>query len=67
LIEHEVNGVLLPRDATVEDWVIAIRGLLQDRARSKALGQEATKVRERFSPERLRHDFLEALRPLSHG
>ena len=67
LIEHEVNGVLLPRDATVEDWVMAIRGLLQDRARSKALGQEATKVRERFSPERLRHDFLEALRPLSHG
>jgi glycosyltransferase involved in cell wall biosynthesis len=67
LIEHNVNGVLLPGEASVEDWVMVIRGLLQDRLRCKALGQEATKVRERFSPERLRHDFLEALGPLSHG
>ena len=67
LIDHDVNGLLMPKDATCEDWIVAIKGLLQDRSRCKALGQEATKVRERFSPERLRHDFLEALRPLSHG
>ena len=67
LIDHDVNGVLMAKDASCEDWIVAIKGLLQDRSRCKALGQEATKVRERFSPERLRHDFLEALRPLSHG
>ena len=67
LIDHDVNGVLMAKDATCEDWIVVIKGLLQDRSRCKALGQEATKVRERFSPERLRHDFLEALRTLSHG
>ncbi len=67
LINHNVNGILLPDDATREDWISAIRGLLHDPSRCKALGRKATGVRTRFAPDRLRHDFLEALRPLSHG
>ena len=67
LIQHEVNGLLLPEDASSDDWAMAIRELLNDPRRCMALGREAIAVRERFSSERLRHDFLEALRPLSHG
>ena len=67
LIQHDVNGLLLPEDATSDDWVMATRELLNDPRRCMALGREAIAVRERFSSDRLRHDFLEALRPLSHG
>lgn len=67
LIEHGVNGVLLPADASTSDWVNAIDQLLVDASRRKRLAQAAMAVRARFAPERLRHDFLEALQPLSHG
>ena len=67
LIQHNVNGVLLPADASSDDWVKAIEALLHDPLRRRALGAAAMTVRQRFAPERVRHDFLEALRPLSHG
>ena len=67
LIEHNVNGVLLPQDASSDDWVTAIETLLHDPERRQALAAAAMTVRQRFAPERVRHDFLEALRPLSHG
>jgi len=67
LIEQGVNGVLMPREASTSDWVSAIDQLLGDAARRRRLAAAAMRVRERFAPERLRHDFLEALRPLSDG
>ena len=67
LIEHDVNGVLMPEDASSEDWVLAIEQLLLAPVRRRRLADEAMEVRQRFAPERLRHDFLEALRPLSDG
>lgn len=67
LIEQGVNGVLMPREASTSDWVSAIDQLLVDAARRRRLAAAAMRVRERFAPERLRHDFLEALRPLSDG
>jgi glycosyltransferase involved in cell wall biosynthesis len=67
LIEHGVNGVLMPREASTSDWVSAIDQLLVDAAHRRRLAAAAMLVRDRFAAERLRHDFLEALRPLSDG
>ena len=57
----------MPEDASSEDWVLAIEQLLLEPERRRRLAHEAMEVRQRFAPERLRHDFLEALRPLSDG
>ena len=59
--------MLMPEDASSEDWVLAIEQLLLEPERRLRLADEAMEVRQRFAPERLRHDFLEALRPLSDG
>ena len=67
LIRHGENGLLLPPQATSEAWVDAIETLLIDPDYRQRLGARAATVRERYAPERLRRDFLEALRPLRHG
>ena len=67
LIRHGENGLLLPPQATTEAWVDAIETLLIDPEYRRRLGARAATVRERYAPERLRRDFLEALRPLRHG
>ena len=67
LICHGENGLLLPPQATTEAWVDAIESLLIDPDYRQRLGARAATVRERYAPERLRRDFLEALRPLRHG
>ena len=67
LIRHGENGLLLPPQATTEAWVDAIETLLIDPDYRRRLGARAATVRERYAPERLRRDFLEALRPLRHG
>ena len=67
LICHGENGLLLPPQATTEAWVDAIETLLIDPDYRRRLGARAATVRERYAPERLRRDFLEALRPLRHG
>ena len=67
LIRHGENGLLLPPNAITEAWVDAIETLLIDSEYRRRLGTRAATVRERYAPERLRHDFLEALRPLRHG
>ena len=63
LIRHGENGLLLPPQATTEAWVDAIETLLIDPDYRRRLGARAATVRERYAPERLRRDFLEALRP----
>ena len=67
LIRHGENGLLLPPQATTDAWVDAIETLLVDSEYRRRLGARAATVRERYAPERLRRDFLEALRPLRHG
>ena len=67
LIRHGENGLLLPPQATTDAWVDAIETLLIDPDYRQRLGARAATVRERYAPERLRRDFLEALRPLRHG
>ena len=67
LIRHGENGLLLPPQATTDAWVDAIETLLIDPDYRRRLGARAATVRERYAPERLRRDFLEALRPLRHG
>ena len=61
------NGLLLPMEATTNDWVEAISSLLEDPDRRQRLGERARLVRERYAEERLRRDCLEALRQLCHG
>ena len=67
LIRHGENGLLLPPQATTEAWVDAIETLLIDPDYRRRLGARAATVQERYAPERLRRDFLEALRLLRHG
>ena len=67
LIRHGENGLLLPAEATVDDWVEAISGLLQDPDRRLQMGQRALLVREQYAEQRLRRDCLEAMRRLCHG
>ncbi len=67
LIRHGENGVLLPPHASTDAWVDAIEALLIDSDYRRRLGARAATVRERYAPQRLRRDFLEALRPLRHG
>lgn len=67
LICHGENGLLMPPEATTQDWVEAIAGLLKDPDRRRSLGQWATAVRERYAAEPLRRSCLEALRRLRSG
>ena len=67
LIQHGENGLLLPADATVDDWVEAISGLLEDPGRRLRMGERALLVREQYAEQRLRRDCLEAMRRLCHG
>ena len=67
LICHGDNGLLLPMEATTNDWVEAISSLLEDPDRRQRLGERARLVRARYAEERLRRDCLEALRQLCHG
>ena len=62
LIRDGENGLLLPPQATTDAWVDAIETLLMDPEYRSRLGARAATVRERYSSERLRRDFLEALR-----
>jgi glycosyltransferase involved in cell wall biosynthesis len=61
------NGLLLPPQATTVAWMDAIETLLMDPECRRRLGARATTVRQRYAAERLRRDFLEALRPPRHG
>ena len=67
LICHGENGLLLPPQATTDEWVDAIAALLADPDRRHFLGQRALAVRERFAASSLRRDCLDALRGLCHG
>ncbi|KZR85049.1 Protein Glycosylation J [Synechococcus sp. MIT S9509] len=67
LIRHGENGLLLPADATFDDWVEAISGLLEDPGRRLWMGERALLVREQYAEQRLRRDCLEAMRRLCHG
>ena len=67
LIDHEQNGLLLSPQASTKHWIEAIESLLLDPDRRRAMGERATAVRDRYAPERLRRDCLEALRRLRHG
>ncbi len=67
LISHGENGLLLPVEATAEDWVDAISGLLRDPDRRRWMGEKALRVREQYGEQRLRRDCLEAMRRLCHG
>ena len=67
LISHGENGLLLPVEATAEDWVDAISGLLRDPDRRRWMGEKALLVREQYGEQRLRRDCLEAMRRLCHG
>ena len=67
LIRHGENGLLLPPQATTDAWVDAIETLLINQEYRRRLGARAAMVRERYAPERLRRDFLEALRPSRYG
>ena len=62
LIRDGENGLLLPPQATTDAWVDAIETLLMDPEYRARLGARAATVQERYGPERLRRDFLEALR-----
>ena len=67
LIRDGENGLLLPPQATTDAWVDAIETLLMDPEYRCRLGARAATVRQRYAAERLRRDFLEALRPPRHG
>ena len=67
LIRDGENGLLLSPQATTDEWVKAIEALLIDPDWRRRLGARAAMVREIYAPERLRRDFLEALRQLLHG
>ena len=67
LIRHGDNGLLLPVEATTDDWVEEISGLLMDPDRRRRMGERALLVREHYAEERLRRDCLEAMRGLCHG
>ena len=67
LIRHGDNGLLVHPRAATREWVDAIEALLADPDQRRLLSSRAAEVRERYAPERLRRDFLEALRPLRHG
>ena len=67
LIRHGENGLLLPVEATTDDWAGAISGLLEDPDRRRWMGERAMLVREHYAEQRLRRDCLEAMRRLCHG
>lgn len=67
LITDHVNGLLLPPEASTEQWVSVLAALLEDHPRRRRLGMAAQAVRRRFDPERLRCDFLEALSRIHDG
>lgn len=67
LIRHGENGLLLPVEATADDWVEAISGLLENPDRRRRMGERALLVREQYGEQRLRRDCLEAMRRLCHG
>jgi glycosyltransferase involved in cell wall biosynthesis len=67
LITDHVSGLLLPPQASTEQWVSALAALLEDHPRRRRLGMAAQAVRRRFDPERLRCDFLEALSRIHNG
>ena len=67
LIDDGRNGRLLAEQASTADWVELLDGLLGDPSQRRFLAAEACRVRQRFSEERLRRDFLDALHRPSHG
>lgn len=67
LIADGRNGRLLAHEASTNDWVCALDGLLRDPSQRRVLAAEACRVRQRFSEQRLRRDFLDALHRPSHG
>ena len=67
LIRDGENGLLLPMQATADDWVAAISCLLADPDRRRRMGERALLVREQYAEARLRRDCLEAMRQLCHG
>ena len=67
LILHGENGLLMAPQATSNDWAVAIAGLLADPDQCLRLGEQASRVRERYDAACLRAEFLEALLQLCHG
>ena len=67
LIDDGLNGLLLAEQASTTDWVDGLGGLLSDPSQRQSLAEQACRVRQRFSEERLRRDFLDALHQPRHG
>ena len=67
LIRHGYNGLLLPAEATTDDWVEEIFGLLEDPDRRRRIGERALLVREHYAEEPLRRDCLKAMRGVRNG
>ncbi len=63
LIEHGTSGWLLPADSGVEELAAAMKHLIDAPSLRSVLGQGALAVRERFSEQQIRNQFLVILSP----
>ena len=61
LIDNGRNGLLMPVEASPNDWAETLAALLADAERRGSLAAEAVEVRERFAEVALRESFLKAL------
>lgn len=67
LVEHRVNGLLVPPDAGTPGLATALSELMGDDALRNAMAGRAVEVRERFSMERIAEKWARALRLLDVG
>ena len=65
LLRDHIDGLLLPRQATVASWSETIDRLLRDPLQRQRLEAEAATVRERFSDRALEVQLIEALGTLN--
>ncbi len=61
LINNDVNGLLVPTQASEEDWVQVLEALLLDAPRRQRLSRSALAVREDYSPSSLKRSLINAL------
>lgn len=64
LVDHGVNGVLLPPETGDQAWVEHLDRLLCAPTIRARLGAAATGVRDRYAPSRLCRSLIESLEPL---
>ena len=57
VIEHEVDGILVP-DGDIEEMTKQLERLMKNELKRKELGAKATAIRERLSLERITDEFL---------